>query len=442
MRLLSKLVGAAVVLLTVSACSSILGIYYIFDICQWFSAPPEPQTPVPATPVTVFEDPSTIVVYHGFSCADSPASGGKSVRIPQSLQLPGYASRATVFLNGWRLRFLDGDRHVVAAGAILRGVTRERNELRWEAIGAIADDRFDEAFNFCYYYTVAGWSGALDATVDHSDGRCYTNEAQPDVEGNFYVANNESHTTALSCVPSFGRNPAGEAVPAGVMPRGFGFAFDGGDSHVLQIAATFDHSERFIRGGQNYRKRFKDVVPAPAASVPEPLFSHAGSGFVSWESYGILKDNDFRRPYYFGQMNSIVAGADVGIIEPPFSILPREDLGLFTACVDAPPDATQTEFAIDNIPYVYAIPMLSGWDLSYLCGDAHVRELGVGLSEFRYDVFGGGRTLYYKLFSILSDDSGTASIARHKVSVLGLRPSPVVGPILKPAPTEVQRPQP
>jgi hypothetical protein len=41
----------------------------------------------------------------------------------------------------------------------------------------------------------------------------------------------------------------------------------------------------------------------------------------------IFKDNDTRRDYDFGEFVSGIGGRDVAVVELPFSILPREDIG-------------------------------------------------------------------------------------------------------------------
>ena len=58
-----------------------------------------------------------------------------------------------------------------------------------------------------------------------------------------------------------------------------------------------------------------------APSLPTSA-SHVDSGFVSWETSTILKDNDDRRDQAFGEVVSGLAGTDVGVVQPPFSDLP------------------------------------------------------------------------------------------------------------------------
>ncbi len=143
---------------------------------------------------------------------------------------------------------------------------------------------------------------------------------------------------------------------------------------------------------------------------------------MSWNTCAIYKDNDARRDYEFGELVSAMGGPDVSVIQPPFSILPGEDTGFFGACLGGVPSVQTEEFIIDNIPYAYAIPMLTGWDLDYPCDDHHVREIGVWIDNLKYDkpVNASTGTLSYKLHSVLHDDSSNGHTYRHKVTILGL----------------------
>ena len=85
---------------------------------------------------------------------------------------------------------------------------------------------------------------------------------------------------------------------------------------------------------------------------------------------------------------------------------------------------------MDGIPFEYAVPMLTGWDIGYTAGDQHVKEIGVWIDSFAYEYTPGapaGR-LRYKVSSVLhDDDSWPDNFFRHKVSVLCLRHAPTKG---------------
>jgi hypothetical protein len=83
------------------------------------------------------------------------------------------------------------------------------------------------------------------------------------------------------------------------------------------------------------------------------------------------------------------------------------------------------EVVIDNIPYKYAIPMLTGWDIGYEGSDQHVKQIGVWIDDIHYrePTDPPGR-LRYKVSSVVRDnDTDPANYVRHKVTILGLGPA-------------------
>ncbi len=80
------------------------------------------------------------------------------------------------------------------------------------------------------------------------------------------------------------------------------------------------------------------------------------------------------------------------------------------------------DIVIDNIPYEYAVPMLTGWDVGYTVSDQHVKEIGIWIDEISYREPNDppGR-LRYKVSSVLhDDDTFPDNYFRHKITVLGL----------------------
>ena len=106
------------------------------------------------------------------------------------------------------------------------------------------------------------------------------------------------------------------------------------------------------------------------------------------------------------------------LVEPPFSITPREDVGgLFSGCVEFEGGVRTEEHVIENLPFAYAVPVLSGWDLAYPCDDEHVTEVGIWLHDIDYT----NGTLRYSVSSILRDKNSVPQhLAKHSVHVLGL----------------------
>ncbi|UFS71893.1 hypothetical protein LPW11_06785 [Geomonas sp. RF6] len=390
---------------------------------------------------SVLEDPDTIIAYHGFSCAESDNRGTEDyLKLEESLEMPRYATKATVFLNGWHMNYQSSDHHVGGLGTMISNIRMEERTLKWQAAGVLADKNFDDGYRWCYFYTVLGWNPAkLDLAVDHKDGNC---DNRSPAEANFFITDNKDTTTALSSFPSFLFNPdfaSGKTVA--VLPRGFGFKWSSEcdtDHHLLQMALNLDHAETFAENGKKYKKGFLlELTPVP---VPQPppgnTVNQVDSGFVSWDTYAIIKDNDGRRGYGFGHIASGLGGKDVGLIQPPFSILPHEDMGVFGACLGEASGQKTEDVVVDNVPFEYALPMLTGWNLYYGCDDEHVTEVGTWLDEFHYDKSPGTPTgtLHYKVSSILRDKDGSPGHAfSHKVTILGFKPtSAVLAPDLVP----------
>ena len=184
---------------------------------------------------------------------------------------------------------------------------------------------------------------------------------------------------------------------------------------------NLDHSEIFAKQGKIYSNNKSHVRTAGdnmtgiPALLPTPA-SLVDSGFVSWNTYAIFKDNDSRRDYVFSELVSTVGGNDVGIVQPPFAVLPKEgEGGNFL-----PGGVKKEQIVIENVPFEYAVPLLTGWDLNYLTDDQPVKEVGIAIDDWSFF----GDTLSYTLSSILRDDDFTPPhSARHKVTILGIRPT-------------------
>ena len=122
---------------------------------------------------------------------------------------------------------------------------------------------------------------------------------------NFKCKKKSSRTPFLSFA-SFLHDPAfTSGKTAAIIPRGFGFEWDTEDHHLLQIGYNLDHSEKFIEKDKKYYKKDGTETPQLVNSA-----SYSDSGFVSWETYSIYKDNATRRNYHFGEIVSGLAGSD------------------------------------------------------------------------------------------------------------------------------------
>ncbi|AMV12801.1 hypothetical protein SCO11_09050 [Legionella pneumophila serogroup 1] len=356
---------------------------------------------------TALEDTGIIQVVDGSACGESNRSGSENaISLQGSYDLPDYATDATVFLNGWDTRYLSSDHHIGRVASIIRSPQLESSRLTWEAIGLLRDKNFDDGYRWCYYYTVIAWNrNRIDARVLG---------ARDNTTFSFY--NDNEHVALVSAAGFLNSNFLSGDVKAAVLPRGFVYGWEEGfsqaDHHLLQIAYNLDHSETFLQAGRNWSG------PAPNVTNSQ------ASRFVSWETHGIFKDNSAKRDFRFGSAVSILAGRGIETKQPPFIIIPKEDYG---NCGELGGDVITQEHVIENVPYDYAIPVLTAWELRYPCKDHHVKRLGVWLHDISYEKAPTSLvgTLRYSISSILRDkDRVPLHIPRHKITLLGMNSTP------------------
>ena len=366
-----------------------------------------PITTTPFAPIVdsgeqkLFEQPGEMVVYHGFACAESKESDRQNfVRVQQSRALEERLDRATVFLSGWQFRYLNGDHEIAGLGTGIFRIRREGNELRWEAWGAITDNNFDDPYRWCYRYTVVAWNRATyPADPDHRDVHLFQGD-----EGSEWQTALSYHANYTTTVYYVTPNSA-------ILPRGFGVAWRGGDNNLLQVAYNLDYSENFIA----FDKRYGQDTPNLGGA------DQAAPTFRSWETKTVLKDNALTRDYVMAEAVSVISSLRGGLVQPPFSVVPVEDRA---NCVSLGDPSSETR-TIEWLPFDVAVPILTGWDLSYFCNDQHVEEIGVWIDGFQYAPSGRRGTLEYTLRSILrDDDGGDGNVFRHRVSVLGFDRAP------------------
>lgn len=361
----------------------------------------------------MLEDEGIIQVTDGLACGESNRSGTEeAISLTGSIDLPSYATDATVFLNGWDTRYLSSDHHIGRVAAIIRNVEQDNSRLTWEAVGLLRDKNFDDGYRWCYRFTVVAWNrNQIDARVlgqvDNSTFSFYEEEEQ---------------VALVSAAGFLNNNFLTRGITAAVLPRGFIYGWEEGfsqaDHHLLQIAYNLDHSDTFIQAGRKW-------------SGPSPSITNSqASNFASWETLGIFKDNSSKRDFRFGSAVTVLAGRGVETKQPPFTLVPKEDYG---NCGELGGDVETQNLVIENVPYDYAIPVLTGWELRYPCKDHHVKRLGVWLHDISYEKQAGSLvgTLRYSISSILRDKNTVPlHIPRHKVSILGMnRTMPIPIPI-------------
>ena len=283
-------------------------------LCELIDATGPPLEPIDSGRSTVFEDPGTLIAYHGFACAQSDSQGQEAVvNIELSIELPAYATDATVFLNGWRLEFLNGDHEVAGFGATITDIRTENQSLKWRASGVLSDQNFDDGYKFCHFFTAVAWNQTnLRLLVDHDDGSC---TGTGDLEFNWFDAEHDKLQVEFltrnidgsrSSFASFLENPRLTSNrTVAVLPRGFAFRWRGcGDYDLHQTAYSLNPSAKFIEQGKRYRKGTEQIV----ADLPNGA-SQADYRFVTRDSDCILKSNTIRRRYFFGEIVSGLGGS-------------------------------------------------------------------------------------------------------------------------------------
>jgi hypothetical protein len=357
---------------------------------------------------TILEEENKIAIYHGFACAKtvSEERHGFYLQVEQSKSLPKALDRATVFLNGWQFIFLDDDHKVAGLGTVIFNIRgggsverRDNDEIKWHAAGAISDDNYDDPFTWCYRYTLVAWNTSyFNIAADHRDDYLFESDDL------------KRWGTALQYQPT--SIEVKQYKPsATILPRGFGFIYAGADDHaLLQLAYNLDANERFAAGDST------------AGSA-----DRAASNNYSWETKTVLKDDSTQRDYKTAEVVSVMSGPVMGVIQPPFSIVPFKDLG---NCV-GPSDPETSPRTIDDVPFDIAIPVLTGWDLSYKCDDENVKQIGVWVDGFSFNpnqsqvispngLQPAGRLNYTMRFRLHDADKAEGARFRHRVSILGI----------------------
>lgn len=349
----------------------------------------------------VYEEPGVFAAFHGRTCAESNLSGEEiPLRVQEELVLPRDLDQGTVLLNGFHLFYLHEDHHVLGLGTAIGAIEMSPGRLRWEAGGVLSDNDFNDGYGWCYSYTAVAWnSDRLEATVSHGD------------TGHAFSARSWTDGTALHPIPGVLQDPAQGRGDVAILPRGFAYLWIGEDHHLLQIAYEHDSGEVYIEKDKEYGN---GSIPVASSQV--------ATGYVTWESTGFIKDNDTRHTQYILDLVTGLSGSDVDLISPPFSVMPREDEGL--GCGSIGGYGHTAERMVLAVPFEFAIPVLTGWDLAYHCGDAHVTEVGAWISKWKWEpgALSAGGGLTYTMETRLGDKDGVPGFYdRTQVKILGFR---------------------
>jgi hypothetical protein len=322
-----------------------------------------------------------------------------ALRVQQSHRLPTYATDGTVFLNGSDARYLSSDHHIHRVATVLGRIGADHGSLNWQAAAAFEDQNGDDAFEWCYTYTVLAWNTALmRARANHDDGLINSGDGR---DG-----------SALQSLPGYSQHWYFGNNPFAVLPRGFGVAW-ARDRKLHQLGYALSASERFVQSKREYRVPDQQIRPEPS------LF---GPGVVSWDGATVFKDDQPNTSYLAAQLVSVFGGDDIGIIEPPFTLVPARANGCANVQDNHPPHTN--DHVVERVPYAWAVPILAAWDLTFICDDHNVAHAGAMIDSFSYERAPGAPTgtLRYRVTTSLADkDADPEHTSRYTIHILGIR---------------------
>jgi hypothetical protein len=203
-------------------------------------------------------------------------------------------------------------------------------------------------------------------------------------------------------------------VPRAVLPRGHALWYQ--DEHnILQVGYELGQSGNVVGWDTIWwtsAALLKDngVQPFTAAELVAPLL---GPSVSTWEPREALHRVFAigRRPYW--ELSDVT-----------FGLIGRNGYDCWTCGYVTSPKTLSDDYSVE-VPFTYAVPMLTGWDLGDPFSDHHVLEVGAYIDHFRFVPNSNGRSgrLYYTVVSTYSDDgSSVGNSAHHKVTVLGFSP--------------------
>jgi len=347
---------------------------------------------------TVFEDEGKFILIEGSKCIQHD-SGEEAATVLQWIELPSYVDSGTVVLNGWDLRFLHGDREV---NSMLADITHSKviksegsTFLVFEAQGKLSDQDRKDAYEFCVFYSGFGYRSVFfDATITDDYNGVEVSTLQDKNQGALATLENAGSRGTLK----------GNAAMA-IIPRGFDFQFDD----------AFECEWRFPPCKWGDRVDYRLLQAAYSLSQSSTFPSLDGS--PHWTVQTLFKDNN-ARTYRIKARAAMIRGSSVKLRTDFLALNSRAGkTGICRKDVDGVV-RTQT-FRIRDLPFDYAIPLLTGWDLSYECEQQQVQRAGIWLHDIHFDP--NSSSLEYKVSSILRDKDGAPSFsAAQRITVLGL----------------------
>ncbi len=363
---------------------------------------------------TAFEDEGKFFMVEGSECIQRD-KGPESATMLLFVDMPNYVDSGTVILNGWDLRYLHSDHEVRSLRADIthsKLVTGGGGApiLVFEVEGELSDQNWDDAYEFCVYYTGIGYNAELfDARVEGDYSGIDTWALQTDDEG---------AVSTLESIWTEGTLRGSDSVA--VIPRGFNFQFD----NEFECEFRFPPCQWEDPSDHHIRQVAYSLFQIGATPNPD--------GNAHWVTQTIFKDNS-TRTHWIKTRAALIGGSSVKLHTDLLALNPLS--GKANICRNGTEGMVRTETVrIDDLPYDYAVPMLTGWDLNYECGNQHVQRAGIWIHDIHFDPT--ANSLEYQVSSILRDKDGAPGFnAAHRVTVLGLnRLPPSTPPVVRKAP--------
>ncbi|SES89068.1 hypothetical protein SAMN05216326_10637 [Nitrosomonas marina] len=351
-----------------------------------------------------FEDAGRFIMVEGSQCTEQ-ANGPEPATMLITHDMPAYVNNGTVILNGWDLRYLHSDHEVRTLRADIthsKLVTGGGGPpvLVFEVAGELSDQNWDDPYEFCVYYTGLGFNSAwINARIEGDYNGISTQALQIHSEGPI---------ATLESLWDSGTLKGHDSMV--VIPRGFDFQYDN----------QFECEFRFPPC------RWNDPADHHLRQVAYSLFQTDASpnpdGNPHWVTQTIFKDSG-TRTHWVRTRAALIGGESVKLRASFLPLNPRS--GRTSICRNGTDGIVHTEtFRIYDLPYDYAVPMLTGWNLDYECDHQHVQRAGIWIHDIRFDPDSNG--LEYKLSSILRDKNGAPGFnASHRISVLGFNRSSI-----------------
>ncbi len=345
-----------------------------------------------------FEDKDIFILVEGSQCTEQP-HGNSPATMLITHDMPAYVNNGTIILNGWSLRYLNGDRQVRSLRAdilhskLVTGGNRPPT-LVFEVEGELGDQNRNDAYEFCIYYTGLGYNSAsIDARIEGDYNGIESQTLQVDSAGP--IATLESHWQD-------GTLKSSDSIA--VLPRGFDFQYENEFECELRMPPC----------------RWEDPTDHHLRQIAYSLFQVDASpnpnNYPHWITQTIFKDDSIHT-HWVKTRTALIGGNSIKLRTNVLPLNPRA--GKTNICRNGVGGTVDTStFTINELPFDYAIPILTGWNLDYECSDQNVQRAGIWIHDIRFNP--ANSTLEYKLSSILRDKDGAPGFnTAHRISVLG-----------------------